>query len=66
MGSRIRSARERQAIRQADLARLLKVTPTTVWRWESGKHNPTLIDLERIAKAIHVSVGWLVSGERAA
>lgn len=51
---------------QAELARLLDMAVTTVFRWEHGKSSPRERELPRIAAVLNVSVGWLAGREVAA
>lgn len=62
LGQRIVSARERVGLRQADLARALNTTTTSVCRWETGRQKPGLKSLQKIAKLTQLSVDYLVTG----
>lgn len=64
IGKRIRFARSELAMcRVAELAQHLGVLPITVYRWETGKRQPSVPTLESIAAFLRVSFAWLVSGE---
>ena len=65
IGSRIRLARKKLGLNQADLAKRLGVSQPTVANWESAVHDPRQLMLARIAEALEVKVGWLSGGERA-
>lgn len=52
LGALIREARERAGVRAADLARALGKQQNEVWRWESGRREPTIALLETIADAL--------------
>ena len=53
IGRRVRMWRELLGVSQAELARRLSVTPSTVCDWESGRHSPKV---ERVAKALGLSM----------
>ncbi len=61
--ARIRSTRLRLGLSQADLAELTGVTQPTVANWESGSHIPRQPAIVRIAKALNIEPGWLMSGD---
>lgn len=65
LGDRVREARNRKLWTQRDLAQAAGLTPVTVSRIETGKHNrrPYRESLEAIAKALDVSPTWLAFGE---
>jgi transcriptional regulator with XRE-family HTH domain len=58
-GQLIQSARTRQALDQAALAKQLGVTQQTVSRWETGQVRPRRAALAKLALAFDVSVGEL-------
>lgn len=66
LGQRIRVARERAGLKQAELARRCGVISTTAWRWEDGRAEPSLAMLRRISSEVGVELGWLVAGDAAA
>lgn len=63
MGERIRDLRERKAYGQAELAREVGITPTSMWAIESGKHTPRPATLRKIAQALGIPVEDLTSRE---
>lgn len=63
LGKRIAFARELAGLQQAALARLLDLTPQTMWRYETGRSMPSLDTLARIAVLCGVSRDWLIFGE---
>lgn len=65
LGRRIRMARERVDMKQADLARRVGVISATAWRWEDGRMEPGLEQLRKIARETGADLGWLVSGDAA-
>jgi transcriptional regulator with XRE-family HTH domain len=59
------AARLRQAAETHDVAELaakIGVTPVTLYRWLSGKFDPSLPKLAQLAEAMEVSLAWLVAG----
>jgi transcriptional regulator with XRE-family HTH domain len=56
MGERIRELRERKAYGQAELARAVGLTPTSLWAIEAGRHAPRPATLRKIAEALGVPV----------
>ncbi len=61
IGARIKEIREAKRLSQADLARLLDVTPSYVSTLEKGDRNPSVGTLEKISKALGVSVDQMMS-----
>ncbi len=62
----IKRARKAKGINQAELARRLDVSRSTVLAWEQGGPGPKLDDLPLIAKELEVSVADLLGIESAA
>lgn len=63
VGTRIRQARLRKAMRQSDLAAALGVTRSAVANWESmGGPRPSLNNLARIALVTDSGFDWLATG----
>lgn len=58
----IKAAREKKGLSQKQLAQLLGVSQPTVSDWESGRKNPTLENLSKIADALGCSVDGLLFG----
>lgn len=63
LGQRIIAARESVGLKQADLARALDTTTTSVCRWETGKKPPGLKNIRKIASLTRSSVDYLMTGE---
>lgn len=61
-GAVIRKLREKNRLTQAQLAAQLDVSDKTVSKWETAKGYPDITLLEPIAKAFHISVAELLSG----
>ena len=62
IGSRIKEARERKKIKQAELAEMLDMHPITLSRWERDINTPDGNILKKIAEKLSVTVAYL-SGE---
>jgi DNA-binding XRE family transcriptional regulator len=56
VGARIRALREAKGLTQEKFARSVKMMRSNISRIEAGKHHPTLDTIERIAKALKVSL----------
>ncbi len=54
-GQRLRAFRKNAGLTQEDLADILNLSYMTVRRWESGKSNPRIEEVKKIAEALHVS-----------
>jgi len=67
VGERLRSARERRVLTQADLATKAKVTVVAISRIENGRLDgtPRQSTVRRLAKALKVDPAWLLFGEQA-
>lgn len=62
-GKRIRAARNNLGLDQAALARAVEVHPKTVSRWENDVMVPDSDVLQRVAEALQVDIGWILSGK---
>lgn len=62
-GERVRKARENMGLSGRDLAEILKVSPSSVSRWERGEAEPQDELKEKIAQLLGVSVGYLMGEE---
>jgi Zn-dependent peptidase ImmA (M78 family)/DNA-binding XRE family transcriptional regulator len=63
LGRRIREARERKGLTQADIASALGKTPTAVSYWESGQRSPGLDDLTQLTRLLGVGVAALLPSQ---
>lgn len=63
MKFRIKEARERVGLSQKELAKILKIKPTTFNGYETGAHDPKSDVLARIAKACGTTVDYLLGLE---
>lgn len=59
-GARLRQARERKKLAQIDLSRLLGVASSLAGQWERGEREPSVPVLLELARALDVSVDWLL------
>lgn len=62
LGARIRGRREKQGLKQADLAAAVRVSPQAVSKWERGENAPDISVLAPLARLLDVSVEWLLTG----
>ncbi len=56
VADRIRELRMKEKLSQEVLAQRIGVATNTISRWETGTYEPTLDDLERLARALSVSI----------
>lgn len=61
----IKRARKARGLNQAELARRLDVSRSTILTWEKGGPGPKLDDLPRIARELGVTVADLLGIETA-
>lgn len=59
-GARLRQARERKKMAQIDLSRVLGVASSLAGQWERGEREPSVPVLLEVARALDVSVDWLL------
>ena len=60
IGDRIKEARNKLGLTQAQLARQVGVSSQTVWAWEAGRVKPTHEHLEELAFRCQVSTAWIL------
>ena len=60
IGDRIKEARNKLGLTQAQLAHQVGVTSQTVWSWEVGRVKPTYEHLEELAFRCEVSTAWVL------
>ncbi len=63
LGVRIREARARAELTQAEVASALRVSAHAVWAWEKGRMKPTHDHLVALAFHCGVSTDWLLGRE---
>ena len=59
-GARVREARTKAGLTQAQVARALGVSPHAVWAWEDGRMKPNHDHLVELASRCGVSTDWLL------
>ena len=57
---RIKEIRERNHIKQKDLAKQLGILPTTLYKYESGRNKPNYQTLTNMAKILNTSIDSLL------
>ena len=65
LGARIAALRREAGMSQAELARCLQISPSTVGMYEQGRREPSVDMLAAIAEALGVSIDFLVTGKAA-
>lgn len=53
---------QKQGKRQSDLARALRVRPTTVSEWKNGRREPSSVHYIQLAEYFGVSLDYLIAG----
>ena len=64
LGERICLLRRQQGWNQAELAKRLCVSPSTVGMYEQGRREPSLKAVVTLSRAFGVSVDYLLTGSR--
>jgi uncharacterized protein YjbI with pentapeptide repeats len=62
IGNKITEARKKINISQAQLARLLFISPQAVGKWERGESMPDIITLNRLAEILGVDLNYFSEG----
>ena len=62
LGERLREARQRRAVTQPEMARLLGKSKQLVSAWEQGRSEILVSTLATVAQILSVDVNWLVLG----
>ncbi len=65
VAQKIREARKRKGITQAELSKRTEVHRNTIINYETGRRDPRVKDLKKIAKALNVSLAELIGQEKA-
>lgn len=63
LNEKIIYSRKEAGLSQIDLADALGVSRQSVSKWETGESNPDITKLPALAKALDVSIDWLLSEE---
>lgn len=66
VGLRIKRARLKASLTQAQLGDLMGVSSTSVLGWERGRHIPDTKNCPTLARALNVSVPYILTGEHVA
>ncbi|MGO9613809.1 MAG: helix-turn-helix domain-containing protein [Dissulfurispiraceae bacterium] len=61
VGQRVRMERERQGLRQEDLAEKVGIKRPNIARLEKGRHLPSLQTVQKIARALNLDLGNLMA-----
>ena len=61
---RIKELRQANSIKQAELARAINVSQATMSEYETGKYEPDIETLKKIADYFDVTVDYIVGGDR--
>ena len=61
--SQIAMLRQKRGMRQAELAELLHISPSTVGMYEQGRREPALDVLAAMAEIFGVTIDFLVTGK---
>jgi len=62
LGQRIKSARQKKKLTQADLAKIINVSTATVGQYEVNSSKPSVHVLLKISDACEVNTDWLLKG----
>lgn len=63
IGSQIAQLRQERGMRQAELAKLLQISSSTVGMYEQGRRLPSLSMVVRLSRTFDVSVDYLLTGK---
>jgi len=63
IGQRIRMARERAGLHQAEVARRLRLSRQSVQQWDNEQNAPKQSRLVELADVLQVDAQWLLTGE---
>lgn len=63
VGVRIRQVRKERGMTLKQLASLMGCSHPTIHDWESGRRNPKLATIKRLAMALQTEPDWLLKGE---
>ncbi|MFD7521402.1 helix-turn-helix domain-containing protein [Paenibacillus chitinolyticus] len=64
LGKRLKQAREKNNLKQKDVANELGIHNSTLNKYESGTREPDGETLNKLAALYEENVGWLLTGER--
>jgi transcriptional regulator with XRE-family HTH domain len=58
LGMRIHAARRKLGISQIEFGRKMKTSNVTICRWETGKIDPSALQLWKISKLVKQDINW--------
>ena len=61
LGLRIKQQREKQKLRQIDIANALQLSAQAVSKWERGENAPDISLILQLSKLLNINVEWLLS-----
>ena len=59
----LKDLRIEKGLKQIELGKMLNVTDTAIWGWETGRREPSLSTVCKLANIFDVSVGQLLGVE---
>ena len=60
VGTKLRMIREMKRLTQADVAKLIGTTNSLIANYESGRREPTIKNLIKLATVLNISLDWLL------
>jgi len=60
LGDKLKELREEKKLTQADLAKLLNISPSTIGMWEQNRRSPDNEALKKLADIFEVSIDYLL------
>jgi transcriptional regulator with XRE-family HTH domain len=63
LGSRIKEARQKRGLKQADIATRFRINAAAVSQWETNETRPDTSRLRDLADLLAISVDWLTSDD---
>jgi len=62
IGDRIAERRAALGLSRAKLGRMSALEAMAIYRWETGRATPSLVSARALARALGVTLDWLVDG----
>lgn len=62
LGARISQVRAEKSLSQRDVAKRMDCSEQQISAWERDSKKPSLENAEKLAAALEVDLGWLISG----
>ncbi|MDK2824543.1 MAG: hypothetical protein PWP71_2461 [Clostridia bacterium] len=63
IGEKIRQAREAKGLKQTELARMAELANSTICDIEKGRLEPSLKSLNKISKALELTITFFISND---